>query len=99
MTLPDDDETALAESNARQRRAKADTEWVEEIRTELQEYLDNINDADDTDAAPYPGEQTLIKSIDKDLKILSHNLAVRRGDADRGYIDVPDYHGDNAGSD
>lgn len=96
--LPEDDETALAESFAQQRSAKAKTVWVEDIRTKLQKSLDNINDADDTGATPYQDEQVLIKSINKDLEILSHNLAVRRGDdAGRGLIANPEYHYQNAG--
>ena len=98
MTLPEDDDKALAESNARRRRRRATkTEWVEEIRIEFYHYMANINYADYTDATPYPDEQALMNSIVKDLAILSHNLAVRRGDADRGFIDIPHYHYNNAG--
>jgi hypothetical protein len=97
--LPTDDYRSLIESVALERDSEAKTEWVVDMRNELLDFVIRVTVTDVIDGAvPYQDEQILIRSIRKDLKILSQNLAVRRGDiSEENYIDIPDYHQDNAG--
>lgn len=88
--LPDDGYKAYLESEANGRRALDKTEWVENLRRELIERRDGM------EYGAYPDEKALIGSVVEDLRILSHNLAVRRGEASREFIGFADYHYENA---
>lgn len=67
----------------------AKTEWVEELRAQLIEWQRAVGD-------DYPDERLFVSSLVKDLRLLSHNLAVRDGaDVRREYILFSDYHYEN----
>ena len=65
------------------------TEWVEELRAQLIEWQREAGH-------DYPDERLFVSSLVKDLRLLSHNLAVREGEnIPQEYILFPDYHYEN----